>query len=626
MMNNLAISDADIDEFIEEYNSRVKDLNKHLAFDEPRRSVLKSWNDVQACPGSGKTTLVAAKLLILSKKWSVKHQGICVLTHTNVACDEIRDRLQKHPAGYKLTSYPHFIGTIQEFINKFLALTYLRSSGISPIRVDDDACVNVMRNFINKGAENYLERKRASLYDLKINRVDGTFNIPAFKRVSTSTTYKNLKNALISRVGDGFIFYSEMYFFAKQNLTENSELLDSIRKRFPVVLVDEMQDTQAFQDDLINLVFNADAVKLQRLGDPDQAIFDNMGGEAPNDSFNTNTDLEPINSTHRFGKDIASKIHGLSITQIGEIEALCEENDSDIPHTIFLYNDVTKADIIERFSQLVEVCDPDKEWTSIKAVGATEGEGGFISEYWPDYDKRKAVKKPKPEKLIHVVRREWWLDQSHLSFHYSLLLQGVIDVLRFSDTKDTRFDPSKYFSLASLSSWLKDNDKQVAFRKLLTTWIYSSNPDKDQWATQITELRELLCITSVDRDTTNYLAYDEAINVQNGEEYLSNNIFQAVNGRKIEVATIHSVKGETHDATLVLETKNYQWDIEQLLENISLSDTRQIIAIRKSKFARQLYVAVSRPRNLLCLAVHEDHVSQAQRTALEEVGWKISEA
>ncbi len=557
MMNNLAISDADIDEFIEEYNSRERDSNKHLVFDEPRRSVLKSWNDVQACPGSGKTTLVAAKLLILSKKWSVRHQGICVLTHTNVACDEIRERLEKHPAGYKLTSYPHFIGTIQEFTNKFLALTYLRSSDISPIRVDDDACVNVMRKFINKGTENYLERKRASLYDLKINRVNGTFNIPAFKKESTSNTYKNLKNALITRIGNGLIFYSEMYYFAQESLAENRELLDSIRKRFPVVLVDEMQDTQAFQDDLINLVFNVDVVKLQRLGDPDQAIFDNMGGEAPNDSFNTNTDLEPINSTHRFGKDIASKIYGLSITQIGEIEALCEENDNNIPHTILMYNDATKAGIIERFSQLIEACDPDKVWTSIKAVGAVEGEGGFISEYWSDYDRRKSVKNPRPDKLIHVVRRERWLDQSHLSFHYSLLLQGVIDVLRFSNTKDTRFDPSKYFSVASLSSWLKDNVKHVSFKKLLTTWIYASNPDEDQWTAQIAELRELLCITSVDGDTTNYLAYDDAANSQNGEEYLSNNIFQAVNGRKIEVATIHSVKGETHDATLVLETKNY---------------------------------------------------------------------
>ncbi|WP_369127725.1 UvrD-helicase domain-containing protein [Brevibacillus laterosporus] len=50
--------------------------------------------DIQACPGSGKTTTLLAKLTILSRKLPLKsNKGICVLTHTNVAVDEIRKRL-----------------------------------------------------------------------------------------------------------------------------------------------------------------------------------------------------------------------------------------------------------------------------------------------------------------------------------------------------------------------------------------------------------------------------------------------------------------------------------------------------------------------------------------------------
>lgn len=56
---------------------------------------------------------------------------------------------------------------------------------------------------------------------------------------------------------------------------------------------------------------------------------------------------------------------------------------------------------------------------------------------------------------------------------------------------------------------------------------------------------------------------------------------------------------------------------------MALSDTRKITAERKSKFARQLYVAASRPRYLLCLAIHEDHISQEQRTALNNLGWIV---
>ncbi len=38
-------------------------------------------------------------------------------------------------------------------------------------------------------------------------------------------------------------------------------------------------------------------------------------------------------------------------------------------------------------------------------------------------------------------------------------------------------------------------------------------------------------------------------------------------------------------------------------------------------FMRQLYVAMSRPKYLLCLAIHSDRISDLQKTQLEEKGW-----
>src|SRR5689334_16403560 len=73
--------------------------------------------DVAACPGSGKTTLLVAKLAIMARKWPSRHRGLCVLSHTNVARNEIADRLGQ--AGHTLLKYPHFIGTIHGFVNEF---------------------------------------------------------------------------------------------------------------------------------------------------------------------------------------------------------------------------------------------------------------------------------------------------------------------------------------------------------------------------------------------------------------------------------------------------------------------------------------------------------------------------
>jgi AAA domain len=93
--------------------------------------------DFEACPGSGKTTLLVAKLAILANRWSHPRQGICVLSHTNAARNEIGSRLGASPTGIALLRYPHFIGTIHSFVNEFLAIPWLRSKG-NPIRVIDD--------------------------------------------------------------------------------------------------------------------------------------------------------------------------------------------------------------------------------------------------------------------------------------------------------------------------------------------------------------------------------------------------------------------------------------------------------------------------------------------------------
>ena len=89
------------------------------------------------------------------------------------------------------------------------------------------------------------------------------------------------------------------------------------------------------------------------------------------------------------------------------------------------------------------------------------------------------------------------------------------------------------------------------------------------------------------------------------------------------MGTIHSVKGETHDATLVLETQYHQNDLQQMLPYLIDPSMDQPTTVRNIEFMRKLYVAVSRPRHLLCLAIHNDHISDSQRTELSELGWNI---
>lgn len=121
-------------------------LKDKKPFDSNKVNIIKEDSScyVQACPGSGKTTTLLAKLIVLANKMPLPEgKGICVLTHTNVAIDEIKAKL-----GTKadvLFRYPNFFGTIQTFLHKYVtaaALHYFYGSQIT--YVDDDVANAVL--------------------------------------------------------------------------------------------------------------------------------------------------------------------------------------------------------------------------------------------------------------------------------------------------------------------------------------------------------------------------------------------------------------------------------------------------------------------------------------------------
>lgn len=89
-------------------------------FDQERVEFIKSLDscDLLAVPGSGKTTALQAKLYCLSKNRPTSTiNGILVLSHTNAAVEEFRNKLST--VCPSLFEYPNFVGTIQDFIDSF---------------------------------------------------------------------------------------------------------------------------------------------------------------------------------------------------------------------------------------------------------------------------------------------------------------------------------------------------------------------------------------------------------------------------------------------------------------------------------------------------------------------------
>lgn len=132
-------------------------------FDKERRLFINYPNtvDLLAVPGSGKTTALLAKLYCLAQQMPFeKNKGILVLAHTNHAIEEI-ERVLK-PLCPALFSYPNFIGTVQSFVNRFVA---------------NQACFELYGSYIRKNDdEMFFYEVEKFYYNLKYNK-----NPPALK-------------------------------------------------------------------------------------------------------------------------------------------------------------------------------------------------------------------------------------------------------------------------------------------------------------------------------------------------------------------------------------------------------------------------------------------------------------
>lgn len=660
--------------------------------DEDRISILEAMQtiDVQACPGSGKTTLIAAKLILLAKKWPLQYQGVCVLSHTNVAKDEIIDRLKQSKIieARRLLSYPHFIGTIQDFIHRYIALPYIRSNGISDITVDNDEYVKIARKLLELNQFIWL---RGTLNGLGNDDALESFIRMTFRYIVGDNTEINisrrprawqqpnnfqraqqalgqLKQYLDQR---GFFLYRDMYTYAHLACGSNEQLSKSIAKRFPQVFIDEMQDTQVHQDEILCDIFplSEPGLIVQRFGDPDQAIFHGTGSEEPNESFNGKSSDDMnflIHKSHRFDNVLASKIKALSHNEIPletelskdalEERLAVNSRGDTFKHSVIVFSDATRNGVIHSFANIVSgQFDIDYKRSNkftAKVVGAVGNEIDptaiqlKIGHYWVDYDKTKSKTNFKEVSLIEAVRYCRQSKSVDWADSYNLLSRCILKLLRMIDFKDQE---GRYFSATTLRKHLEENGKWKQFRE--TTHLLLDDGcqiDHESWSDICNLLEAIFNYQNIPDEASDYLsfseeeAHEEIINNERDQDEISltslpDNKIMHSDGFCIELSTIHGVKGETHDATLIVATKNHRNDLEIMLPffigelpaeghrnaDLRLKPHHSANPSQNKQFLRQLYVAASRPRYLLCLAIHEDNITEAQQEALEQFGWDV---
>ena len=650
-----------------EWVSKVLQLRK---LDAPRRDFLMSLDsmDVSACPGSGKTTLVVAKLAILARKWKSPTRGICVLSHTNVARKEIEERLSGADIGHLLLGYPHYIDTIHGFANRFLAIPWLLSHGHVVTAIDNDVAAAVRRRIIGKNLyrlQSFLERKGLSVEELRLRTADfaDPFGDRGFPAGPKTPSYQMAAGALAEAARQGFFCHDEMLLFAEALLQEQPEVGNVLPQRFPFLILDEMQDTSARQAQIIesSLPFSRVA-SVQRVGDPNQAIYEDGDTETgPRFPDRTRRPVSLPNS-FRFDNSIASQADWLAVEPVGSegLKGLRSvmPDEPDGRHCIFVFPDNDTSQVLPAFaSHVASVMDAAKiENGSVIAVGEVHrpkedisaGHAKFpatVSHYWDGYNMDAAPKAARPKEFVRNMRAARTLVEGGRSAEAAdMIASGIARVVNMLDGPATvRLGTRPH---RALERQLAESPVALAaYRTLLLRAALGTEDSEAEWKRTADGAR-LVSATLLDvappQVDGGFLKWIPV--PVTGSEGMTlappgpNTYRVSAGGRVVDVqiGSIHSVKGETHFATLVLETFYYDHALKTLFPRLlgdqlgSAAAKKRKAGIRELRRLRMNYVALTRSTHVVSLAVPEKSLGDASHRAsvisrLESAGWKVVE-
>jgi DNA helicase-2/ATP-dependent DNA helicase PcrA len=255
---------------------------------------------VRAAPGSGKTWVVAEVIWQELEGWTTTGSGIAALSFTRVGGEEIRNAV-----GYEI-GHPHFVGTLDAFLFRYVVRPFLRKvhPEWAPPRL---LPADWLPGYWSKGpgGTQLTVARPGSRVPFKI--LDACFvgeegnscviGYPAPRRselerlgVQASASILHAKRQLWAKLG--WLTHSDAAFLAAQVLGDpgkGSVIVAELVRRFPFVIVDELQDTGWFLGRAIETMLASKFVRALLVGDPDQAIYE-FNGARP-DLFDRFTNL-----------------------------------------------------------------------------------------------------------------------------------------------------------------------------------------------------------------------------------------------------------------------------------------------------------------------------------------------
>jgi len=560
---------------------------------EQQRAAVKHTGDVfiRACPGAGKTRTVGVRLAW----WSVhpeeidgqtRRRRIAALSYTNVAVEAIA---QAADAAGSAVSDPDFLGTIHSFLLRYVVRPFgMQVMGCQePPRLVSDHSARKDTIPFRDG----WTTKEISVWDLHF-RSDGSLTIqegglPWGTRSSERRVLQQVSQAAKAKkleiAAEGLMSMSDALYWAQRAL-ENPDNARAVAARFDELIVDEAQDTMGTQLRCLKLLKEAGLLSLVLIGDPAQAIY-GFAGVEPRHLAEAVGDLDletvPLTRNYRSSQLICD-----ATTHFREDpepdEAHGEHRDAEHhPELIVFPSDDYRAAVTLFTERLAVVGVDEADAAVICRHGRTcdtvnSSGGGNFNGLMANFAELAAV-----VQLGHTIGRT---DVQQI--------EAELAIYAWPDLLAEEFDTDQRYKLRNAVFELAERLPDLGLRA--ADWCREAR-------------RAISATMTALRDDGEPIQYRKPAPRNTGRYVVAD----LIAGRRetLVADTIHSAKGNSHGATLVVAVKDETYD----LASAWLRD--------EGEERRVGYVAFTRAQRYLAIAV-PDSVGDDVRAEYERRGFR----
>lgn len=562
---------------------------------------------LEACPGSGKTEVVAAKVAKEIDSWKKYPSGLAALSFANSATDELSSRVARYQPNCR-SMFPHFLGTFDSFIFKNIVspistelTTYIGENGDSSIRiVEPNAQIGYKTkySYVNIGkikANHYSidPIKNSVIFDTGEKELNRTLNSTKLENWQIQDLIAT-KNKMLE---NGFATYRDIQYLAITAITQAKYqyFLTLLVKRYPLIIIDECQDLSEEQLIILQVLAN-NGSKLHFIGDLHQSIYSFREVEPRKvEKFVLDNNFEKLQLSRNFRScqnivNLCSNLTGRKNT-IGNVTWLD-------PRCLVLQYNNCPTELIETFKKY---CEQFKNSVVLSRGHST------LQKFHTTAEKLNNIQKLALAIKLYNPKDMEYLDQS---------LRLFSEFLQYHLNESNK--PNSYNCPHSIDSnllWRRFLYKSLNF--LITNGLHKLDVEWSIWTKSAKKLiRDIPLQSFCDENIASTLSQLKNINLTSpsGSSKLKVTLSLGESTSSLlpyKKTTIHGAKGESHDVTIVISSVRSGGD----------SHWKDWLKDCNSEAARFAYVASSRPKEFLIWAVKT--LKPPERKLLEDIGFTI---